>query len=54
MGQKQTKLTRTTVEDLAGAWVVEHPFWWLGAALLTGAILGALCMEMQLFHAGLL
>lgn len=54
MGQKQTKVSRTTVEDLTTAWVVEHPFWWLAVALLIGGILGALCMEAQLAHAGLL
>ena len=54
MGQKQTKVSRTTVEDLAGAWVVDHPFWWLTVAFTVGLIAGVLLMELQLAHAGLL
>jgi ElaB/YqjD/DUF883 family membrane-anchored ribosome-binding protein len=54
MGQKQTKLSRTTVEDLTGAWLTEHPFWWLGAAFVLGVVVGVLLMEAQLAHAGLL
>ena len=54
MGQKQTKLTRTTVEDLTAAWVIEHPFVWLSIAFLAGLVVGVLLMEAQLAHAGLL
>jgi len=54
MGQKQTKTTRTTVEDLGTAWLTEHPFAWLAAAFVAGTVFGIFLMEMQLAHAGLL
>ena len=54
MANKQTKLSRTTVEDLTGAWLTEHPFVWLGAAFVAGTVFGIFLMEMQLAHAGLL
>jgi ElaB/YqjD/DUF883 family membrane-anchored ribosome-binding protein len=54
VGQKQTKLTRTSVEDLTGAWLTEHPWFWLGAAFVVGLVVGVLLMEAQLAHAGLL
>ena len=54
MANKQTKLSRTTVEDLTGAWLTEHPFVWLGAAFVAGLVVGVVLMEMQLAHAGLL
>lgn len=56
MGQKSTKTTRTTVEDLGTAWIIEHKV----AALLLLALLlalafgcGVLAQESQLHHAGL-
>ena len=54
MANKQTKLSRTTVEDLTGAWLTEHPFAWLAAAFVAGTVFGIFLMEMQLAHAGLL
>jgi hypothetical protein len=54
VAQKQTKLTRTSVEDLTGAWLTEHPFVWLSVAFLAGLVVGVLLMEAQLAHAGLL
>jgi ElaB/YqjD/DUF883 family membrane-anchored ribosome-binding protein len=54
VAHKQTKLTRTSVEDLTGAWLTEHPWLWLGAAFVAGLVVGVLLMEAQLAHAGLL
>jgi len=54
VANKQTKLSRTTVEDLTGAWLTDHPFVWLGAAFVAGLVVGVVLMEMQLAHAGLL
>jgi ElaB/YqjD/DUF883 family membrane-anchored ribosome-binding protein len=54
VANKQTKLTRTSVEDLTGAWLTEHPWLWLGAAFVAGLVVGVLLMEAQLAHAGLL
>ena len=54
MGQKSTKTTRTTVEDLGTAWIIEHPYWWLGVAFGVGLVCGVVLMELQLAHAGLL
>ena len=54
MANKQTKLSRTTVEDLTGAWLTDHPFVWLGAAFVVGLVVGVVLMELQLAHAGLL
>jgi hypothetical protein len=54
VANKQTKLTRTSVEDLTGAWLTEHPFVWLSVAFLAGLVVGVLLMEAQLAHAGLL
>ena len=54
MANKQTKLTRTSVEDLTGACLTEHPFVWLSVAFLAGLVVGVLLMEAQLAHAGLL
>lgn len=54
MANKQTKLTRTSVEDLTGAWLTEHPFVWLSVAFVAGLVVGVLLMEAQLAHAGLL
>jgi hypothetical protein len=57
MANKQTKVSRTTVEDLTGAWLIEHKA--AALLLLAGLLLlacagGALLMESQLAHAGLL
>jgi ElaB/YqjD/DUF883 family membrane-anchored ribosome-binding protein len=54
VANKQTKLTRTSVEDLTGAWLTEHPWLWLGAAFVAGLVVGVLLREAQLAHAGLL
>lgn len=54
MGAKQTRTTRTTVEDLTAAWVVAHPWIWLSVAFIAGLVVGVLLMEAQLAHAGLL
>jgi ElaB/YqjD/DUF883 family membrane-anchored ribosome-binding protein len=54
VANNQTKLTRTSVEDLTGAWLTEHPWLWLGAAFVAGLVVGVLLMEAQLAHAGLL
>lgn len=56
MANKQTKTTRTTVEDITTAWVIEHKAVFLvGLVLLfvCGFFTGCNAMETQLHHAGL-